>query len=239
MVRCLSLVNSIYNGEKSVGSDNLFHNKKFRKAKELARHKARKSPYETIQIICEGQTEFLYFNSLVKFFRLNTANVIVLTGKGSAPISIVDHGIEIARNTPNIDRIACVFDYDNHESYERAISKLKNHKPKRCNKSTPTYKIITSNPCFEIWLLLHFLYTTKAYHSTGNKSAAEKLMGDLRNEFPSYAKGIAHWFDELKDKLDIAIKNAKKLSNHNNQTNSVNPATNIHELVEHLRALKT
>lgn len=238
MVHCLSLGNLIYNGERGVGSDKIFQKRKFRKAKELARQKAKKSPHETVQIICEGKTEFGYFNKLVKFFRLNTANVIVVTSKGSAPISIVEHGIEIAKNTFNIDCITCVFDRDNHESYERAIKKIKDHKPKRNDKSKPKYKAITSAPCFEIWLLLHFCYTTKAYTSSGNKSAADNLISDLSKHLVSYAKHTTDWFDDLIDNLNTALKNARQLQKHNNDTRSNNPATNIHELIEQLTNLK-
>lgn len=238
MAHCLSLVNLTYNGERGVGSDKIFQKKKFRKAKELARQKAKKSPHETVQIICEGKTEFGYLNKLVKFFRLNTANVIVVTSKGSAPISIVEHGIEIAKNTSNIDCITCVFDRDNHESYERAIKKIKDHSPKRNDKSKPKYKTITSAPCFEIWLLLHFFYTTKAYESSGNKSAADNLIIDLRKHLTTYAKNTLDWFDNLVCNLSIAIKNARQLQEYNNDTSSNNPATNIHELIEYLITLK-
>ena len=54
MVHCLSLASLIYNGEKGVGSDQLFKKKKFRSANELARSKAKKSPYATIAIVCEA-----------------------------------------------------------------------------------------------------------------------------------------------------------------------------------------
>lgn len=35
---------------------------------------------------------------------------------------------------------------DNHESYKRAIDRLKNQKPQK-------YQAITSTPCFEFWFL--------------------------------------------------------------------------------------
>ena len=218
-----------------MGSDKLFQKKKFRNANDLARQKAKRSPYKTILIVCEdSKSSPNYFNEIKKYFRLNTANVIVMPSKGSAPISVVEHSIEIARKTPLIDRIVCVFDRDNHESYERAINKLKNHKPKRNDKSKSIYKAIVSTPCFEIWLLLHFCYTTKTYSSSGNKSAAEILISDLLKELPSYNKSVTHWFNDVIEKLNTAIKYAKQLQEHNNKTSSTNPATNMHELIEYL-----
>gem|GEM_PF-6540014 len=53
MAHCHFLVSLIYNGEKGVSSDQLFKKKKFRKTKDLARTKEKKSPYATIAIVCE------------------------------------------------------------------------------------------------------------------------------------------------------------------------------------------
>lgn len=240
MVHSLFSASLIYNGEEDVGSDKLFQKIKIRSEKELARHKAKKAPYETIFIVCEDSKSLPnYLNEIIKYFRLNTANVRIIPSKGSAPISVVEHSIEIARTTPGIDRIVCIFDRDKHESYQRAIKKLNDHKSNPEDKSKPVYQTIVSTPCYEIWLLLHFSYTTKAYSSSGKKSASENVTSDLEKKLPLYnKKTVKHWFNDLIDKLDTAIKHAKQLQEHNDKTNSINPATNIHELIEHLRNLK-
>lgn len=239
MAHYLSLASLIYNGEKGVGSDQLFKKKKFRKTKDLARTKAKKSPYATIAIICEdSKSSPSYFNELKKHFRLNTANIIVVPSKGSAPINVVDHAIELAKNTPDIDHVACVFDRDDHESYERAVIKLNELKPSRNDKSKPNYKAITSTPCYEIWLLLHFCYTTKAYSASGAKSAGDNLTSDLRKYLASYKKNTIDWFGEIINNLEMALKHAKQLQKHNSSTNTTNPSTNIHELIEFLTELK-
>ncbi len=223
-----------------MGTDKSAKKKKFRSAKDLARQKAKKSPYETILIVCEDSKSCPnYLHEVIKYFRLNTANIIVLPGKGSAPISVVDHVIEQARTTPYIDRAACVFDRDAHPSYDQAIDKLKNHKPKRNDKSKPTFRAITSTPCFELWLLLHLSYSTKSYNASGNKSAADKLIKDLITELPSYKKNSTGWFGELIGKQNTGIANAKRLQKHNEDTASTNPATNMHELIEYLINLKS
>jgi len=216
-----------------MGSDNIFEKKKFRKLKELERQKAKKSPYETILIVCEdSKSSPGYFRELIKHLRLNTANVMIKPSRGSAPISIVDYSIELAKSNPYIDRVACVFDRDNHASYQQAINKLESNKSKK-----PIYKAVVSTPCFELWLLLHFNYTTKGYSYTNKKSAADNLLNDLKKILPSYCKSHCKWFNDLISKIDIAIKNAKQLQEHNNKTKSKNPSTNIHELVEFLLQL--
>lgn len=222
-----------------MGSDQLFKKKKFRKTKDLARTKAKKAPYATIAIICEdSKSSPSYFNELKKHFRLNTANIIVVSSKGSAPINVVEHAIELAKKTSDIDHVACVFDRDNHESYERAIKKLNGIKPNHNDKSKPIYKAITSTPCYEIWLLLHFCYTTKAYSASGAKSAGDNLISDLCKHLSSYKKNTIDWFGEIINNLEMAIKHAKQLQKYNYSTSSTNPSTNIHELIEFLTRLK-
>ena len=57
-----------------------------------------------------------------------------------------------------------------------------------------------------------------------------------------YTVGIlwsyAAQFDDIKNKMTIAIKNAKQLERHNNSGKSINPSTNMHELIEYLMCLK-
>ncbi len=179
-----------------------------------------------------------YFKELKKHFRLNTANVIVVPSEGSAPISVVNHAIEMAKNTPDIDHVACVFDRDTHESFERALNRLNEFRPKRNDKSKPIYKAITSTPCYEIWLLLHFCYTTKSYSASGTKSAGDNLTTDLCKHLSSYKKNTIDWFDDIINNLEMAIKHAKQLQKYNSSTNSTNPSTNVHELVEFLIRLQ-
>ncbi|MCD6198288.1 MAG: hypothetical protein J7K15_06905 [Deltaproteobacteria bacterium] len=46
-----------------MGTDNLFHKRKERKAESLRRRRAMKAPYDVILIVCEGEkTEPNYFS---------------------------------------------------------------------------------------------------------------------------------------------------------------------------------
>ena len=222
-----------------MGSDKLFQKKKMRSAQELSRQKAKRSPYELMHIICEGQTEYGYIKTLIQFYRLNTANVTVSTGQGSAPISIIEEGFELAKSQSGIDRIIFVFDRDNHESYGRAINHVASHKHSRNDKSKPLYDIITSTPCFEIWLLLHFRLTTKVYNKSGNKTPADHLITDLRQNITHYQKtGVGQWFEQVQPLIETAIKNSMLLAAHNKKANSTNPSTNFHELIYLFKTLK-
>lgn len=222
-----------------MGADKLFNKKKERDAKDLARRAAKKSPYESALIVCEGEkTEVNYLKELIRHHRLNTANIEVLpSAKGSAPISIIEFAIELAESREGIDQVFCVFDRDDHESYLTAVNKIKHHKSDRKAKSKPKHHAITSTPCFEIWPLLHFTYTTKAYTASGNRSACDSLVTDLRQHINDYAKNILGLFERINQRQGFAIKNAEKLKNDNINTGSKNPDTDVHELIEYLITL--
>jgi hypothetical protein len=132
------------------------------------------------------------------------------------------------------DRMFCVFDRDGHANYDEAINMIATSSLSTEGK----LKAITSVPCFEIWILLHFTYTTASFVNTGNKSACDNVVDKVRGHLPEYQKALAGVFERLQPQLDTALINAKQLSKHNRDTGSENPATRVHELVRYLRALK-
>lgn len=91
-------------------------------------------------------------------------------------------------------------------------------------------ELILSNPCFEVWLLLHFRYSTRGYQSN------HEVLDELRNRWPAYRKNIDS-FQYLQDCCEVAINNAKKLEqfNFDNKGTEVieecNPSTDVHKLV--------
>lgn len=78
-----------------------------------------------------------------------------------------------------------------------------------------------SNPCFEVWLILHFADCAAGISSP--KAAAEKL----RRHLPGYAKGTLD-FASLAERVDKAVERAKALG-------PGNPSTDMWKLVEVVR----
>lgn len=220
-----------------MGATNRFKSK-IRRAKDLKRHGSKKEPYKTVLIVCEGEkTERLYFEELKRNLRLSSANVIVANGEGSAPINIIDFAIKYIEKTGEIDEVYCVFDRDEHSTFDASLKKIDEYRPKRDSKSKPKFNAITSTPCFEFWLLLHFCYTSKPYTKSHHKTAAEKVIVEQKKYLPSYSKG-ENLFNTITEKQRIAIKYAKKLGCENKAMKSHNPSTNVHELVLRLENLK-
>ncbi|MFA5286045.1 MAG: RloB family protein [Smithellaceae bacterium] len=217
-----------------MGTDNLFHLKKARKAKSHQREKARRAPYKRILIVCEGKkTEPNYFKEFRKAHGLNPRNVVIADKKdGLDPLNLVKYAIEEYKNDKDFDDVYCVFDRDKHETYHAALNKIRDYPMKRGVTLHP----ITSIPCFEIWLLLHFTYTTKPFCVASNDSNCALLISDLKQYIPSYEKGAEKIYI-ADERLDFAIDNAKKLDKFHQTSGTDNPSTKVHELVDDLRIL--
>lgn len=89
-----------------------------------------------------------------------------------------------------------------------------------------------SSVCFEYWILLHYVRTTKPF------SDCDELIDYIRDKYdPSYLKKNNH-YNDLKSLINTAIENGKwlvgqmKTANPNKRIYEINPYTNVYELVE-------
>ena len=218
-----------------MGTDNLFHKSKARKTETLRREKAKRDPYDVVLIVCEGaKTEPNYFCGLRGALRLSNANIRVADNTtGSDPLSVVDFAINEYKKDPIYDRIYCVFDKDKHVTYHQALDKIRVTRLKKA-----TLHAITSIPCFEVWILLHFVYTTKSFCTAGNASNCDRVILELNSHISNYQKGSQHIFKTVYPKLPDALCNVKKLEAFHKTSETDNPSTKVHELVEYLMDLK-
>lgn len=162
-----------------------------------------------------------------KEFKLHPAQIEIVDGeKRNAPISVVDEAINREKSRkkdsdPDFDQVWCVFDKDEHESVYRAKIKANDH----------DLKVALSTPCFEIWCLLHYTYTTRPFKDS------EDIMQELKKHDAGYDKKLKN-FEKILGKIEIALKNAQKLREHNRKTDSRNPSTDVDLLVKELLKIK-
>lgn len=221
-----------------MGSEDLFHKRKAKAADGLKRRKAKRSPYDKVLIVCEGEkTEPHYFTELIRAYKINTANVEIDGTCGSSPKSVFERALalwqEEERKGDPYDRVYCVFDKDSHGSYEETVTNIFQQKP------AGIFYAAISVPCFEYWLLLHFTYTTKPYAATGTSSIADEVIHELKTVMPNYKKGSTTLFATLADQLDFAKNNAARALKHAAANHTDNPSTTIHELVDYLENLQS
>lgn len=220
-----------------MGSDNLHSKHKAKKLKDHSRLLAKVKPYDRVLIVCEGEkTEPYYFRGLRNEYKLDVTNVEITGDCDSDPLKIVQFAKQKYKDAKDkgnpFDKVYCVFDKDSHINYQGAINMVSSLKPRN------TFFAINSVPCFEYWLLLHFVYTTKAFTASGKNSVAYNVIRDLKTYLPNYAKGQKDIFNCLKPSLTTAIQKASRANTQALNSSTDNPTTKVVELVEYLINLK-
>lgn len=217
-----------------MGSENLFHLRKGKTTRSLSRRGAVKDSAPIYLIVCEGKkTEPEYFNDLRNYERLASITVKVCGECGSAPISVVEHSLqlyeEMIKDGEIVEGIFCVFDKDNHESFFRACALIEKSK-----KDKIPITAIFSIPCFEYWLLLHFQYNRAPFQGKGNASIAGVVCKQLQTYIKGYTKGAKGLYASLKCKQTDAIAHSQRAIEDSDATGQDNPSTHIHSLVKQL-----
>lgn len=207
--------------------------RKPRRQDQLRRRGPKREPYDRVLILCEGsKTEPSYFRSLVGRYRLSTANVVVVASS-SDPRSLVKKAKSLRddekRRGDLYDAVYCVFDRDQHAHFNTASNEAYSAK----------LRLARSWPCFEFWLLLHFVYHRRPYAPSGNRTASEDCVSELRQYLSDYTKDKADVFEALEDQMETAKSNASLALSDAEATERYNPSTEVHCLVAYLQALKS
>jgi hypothetical protein len=180
---------------------------------------------EKVLILCEGLTEKNYFNALKEDLGLpKTIAVNIIDCKGDVT--------DVLKNAKKdgFEKIFVVFDHDNF-SKRGDVFKLASQK---------NVDVIFSSICFEIWYLLHFKNSTKAFTSEAELEKELKKCTGMEN----YEKNNFKHYSILKDKITVAKSNAKKSrltvvqNNDGVEVFNLNPFTNVDELVIYLENQK-
>ena len=164
-------------------------------------------------VICEGETEVCYINLLKTWYK--------------SPIRVVSH-IEGTKITPSLvekrTKELKISQWDKVHTflmYDMDVQAI-NQKLQKCKA-----EMLLSNPCFEIWLLLH---------AKDQKTAIEtdSLIKELKKSAPVWKNYSKSSFTDtqksfLNDKTDVAVERAKKLQEFQN------PSTGIYKLIEMLK----
>lgn len=129
----------------------------------LKRRVATRQPRKTLLIFCEGKrTEPEYLEALKRQPAIHDVAAVDLrveTGHGgSVPKTLLSMAVEARRRAVDedgeIDEFWCVFDVEwprNHPDLKEAIESGRRE----------GIELAISNPCFELWLILHFQDHTK------------------------------------------------------------------------------
>ena len=221
-----------------MGSDDLFHKRRSSAKTKPSRKGPKRDPYDRVLVVCEGEkTEPNYLRELIDNFELNSANVEVDGDCESSPDKVFLYVKSCFRDEVKrgdaYDKVYCVIDRDSHPTYDKTIQAIATAKPKN------TFIAISSVPCFEYWVLLHYNYVTRPYAQTGRNSPCDSVISDLRAYIPEYAKGSEGIFKQIMAQTDFAIANSERALDQAKKSGTDNPTTLMHDLVIYLRDLKS
>jgi RloB-like protein len=140
-----------------------------RKLSQLKRRKPSIAERQRFILICEGEkTEIVYFNALKKHYRGAQISIEYVAPAG-VPITIMDkvkaRMVELRQEqrhnlSAESDTVWAVFDRDEHHKVTEAIA--------GCESAGA--QVAYSNPCFEVWLLLHH----EDYHAADDHHQVQK-----------------------------------------------------------------
>jgi hypothetical protein len=182
-------------------------------------------------IVCEGQTEKLYFES----FPVLGVTVNAINLKGQAKLKLVQTTQEVVTgNSGDFDEVWCVFDMDvstganEFSDFDNAI-----HKAHHLN-----FSVAYSNDAFELWFYLHYkTVNAEKRRAFYYKELAKFFDLNYEKEGKQYRFGrkvYQYLLDDEKASQYKAIKRAEKLLDRKKHLpfHAQNPATRVHILVE-------
>lgn len=183
-------------------------------------------------IVCEGQTEKVYFKS----FEVNGVTVDA-EETGMTKLALVKKAKVLAKED-NYDEIWCVFDMDiNYANQENQRNDF-NSAVKQCQE-TKKFKVAYSNDCFELWFYLHFNYTDQQHHRSfyyQKLRAFWNINYEDEGKESDFCTTIYLKLQESNCSQEEATKRAEKLFNskiHDSPCDQ-NPVTTVYELVREL-----
>lgn len=199
-------------------------------SRDRQRGKYSRKSKRVILVSYEGKnkTEKIYFNNFSN--RENNFILQVVPGNETDPINLVKQTIkkinELGLDLESDDKAFCIFDTDTQSKKDKQIIEAINL------ATVYNIKMITSCPCFEIWFLLHYEYTTAFLDNNA-------IIDKLKKHNEKYEKNY-NIYPEIQDKINRAIENAKKLEQYQldnvkgKHSVEANPHTNVYEIIEEI-----
>ena len=200
-------------------------------------------------ISCEGtKTEPNYLNSIINLLiqkgKIARGSVVIADHQHTDPLGVLNDLINYQYDYTLFEKKWIVIDRDEvrsissnssghpEENFVSALSKAKEL----------NIEVAWSNPCFEIFIIEHYMYRdTGGDRKDIQEKALELLCKDGKIKADASVeelKAIDNLYDVLLPKKETGFRNLRKLMNTQKDKSPVeaNPGTRFHELVEVLEA---
>jgi hypothetical protein len=205
-----------------------------REPPKLIRKIGRRAPKIRITIVCEGRlTEPSYFSDLARHCGALVSVDLVMEKGAGVPLSVVNKAIDLlpprdrtAEDFERDDQVWVVFDRDAHPRFIEAVRKAED----------AGIFVAYSNPCFELWLVLH-------YRDNDGPATRHGIQKALRALMPGYdpKRNKAVFFNQICNCLDDAEVRAEVLERRRHEEGNPrgNPSTAVFKLTREIRKHST
>jgi hypothetical protein len=194
----------------------------------MRRNTGRRRARYTVALVGDGFTESIYFSDLRDTLRPERLHIAPeFPGRFGSYAGVLDRAIEL---TENYSRVYAMIDMDAVIAQQQTAAYLQ-HKG---NAERQGVIVLENNPCFEIWLLLHFIRTGRLFQNCG------QVVSALRRHMPGYSKNLkyaeaARLFASLHDRLPQAIENAGILEENRDEHDALYPRAEVFRFFEWFR----
>lgn len=181
------------------------------------KYKKNRRPHKALLVICEGETEGVYVEALKRHYRLPITIKTKICGNAITDRLVKQYIGELVADSNDDYRVFYVYDCD----VQPIVDKL----------STLPGVAILSNPCIELWFILHNI---EYRHYMDSKSILRDL-SNCHTAWSSYRKGMLS-----KAQLDILLSNrCTAISRSKQLVWPKNPSSNMYILLEALETEKS
>lgn len=196
------------------------------KTDNLRRRGPRREPLPRFLVVCEGEVTEKEYVSHPRHTERIPINLTVEAG--GTPKTPVETAVRLMKEAaksqdPNdhFDQVWCVFDIDEHPKIPDARQQAHDN----------GISLVISNPCFDLWILLHYQDLRQPTHRHRVQSACRK-------HIPAYDKSPP--CEELFERFPEAEERAIALNKWHatRGTDGQNPSTNAHDLVAKIRSYR-
>lgn len=190
--------------------------------RDLRRRTASRPERKTVLIFCEGEaSEPDYLNALKRLpeIRANAAVSLMIDPSYGLPLDLVTRAADRLRRDPEIDECWCVFDVEwpqHHPHLDQALKLA----------AAEGVRVAVSNPCFELWLILHFQDQAAFLHSRDAEAVSRRLDGR-----PGKRLDGAKYMPLRHDACDRAVRLTSRHERNDSSFPNDNPSSTMHELL--------
>jgi len=194
-----------------------------------ARRKPHLSPKPRILVLCEGErSEPEYLRGFRLAFRNPLVDLEIAKERG-VPATLVREAKRLKKEADDeakrkrdenlrYDQVWIAFDVDEHPKVAEAVDKARSN----------GIHVALSNPCFELWLLLH----SRESPGMQNRHEVQRMVGKIDGD---RGKGVD--FNRYKDRYGVALERARRLHTEAESMGEAgrNPTTWFYLLTEEIR----